>query len=90
MEGICGWTAPQQGTAFRTLAPPRKLSLYRIAHAIQSTRFATGGDLGRFGVFDGFAPPYCHGCGNVSAIAGNARRDLFMASSSQSDSGHFR
>ena len=39
------------GHDFRTLAPPHKLSLYRIAHAIQSTRFATGGDLGRFGVF---------------------------------------
>jgi hypothetical protein len=40
--------------------------------------------------FYGFAPPYCHGCGNASALAGNARRDLFMASSWQSDSGHFR
>jgi hypothetical protein len=51
VAGICGWTSPQQASTFRTLAPSRKLSLYRIAHAIQSTRLATGGDLGRYSVF---------------------------------------
>jgi hypothetical protein len=44
-------SAPRKARTFLRLGPPHKVSLYKIAHAVQSTRFAAGDDLGSFGAF---------------------------------------